>query len=159
MNLLVIAASVVWRQKRQGVISLVSRIAFVSVARTFFNAILLSIAFALLLLNTLDAVVEVVLGGSTLLGLLALYKHLISIVFVQSDLSTIWRPSIFVAVVSRHVSWQDRRTFFDGLLGVDNLLLILFLLFFLLFLILSLLGVLSSLFGGLLGSFLSAPPK
>lgn len=40
--------------------------------RTLLNAVLLGLALALLLLDALDAVVEVVLGAGALLGLLAL---------------------------------------------------------------------------------------
>lgn len=42
--------------------------------RTLFNAVLLDLAVALLLLDALDAVVKVVLGGGALLGVLALCK-------------------------------------------------------------------------------------
>lgn len=41
---------------------------------TLLNAVLLGTTLALLLLDTLNALVEVVLGGSTLGGVLALYN-------------------------------------------------------------------------------------
>lgn len=51
--------------------------------RTLFNAVLLDLAIALLLLDALDAVVKVVLGGGTLLGVLALCKS-------QEQLACLW---------------------------------------------------------------------
>lgn len=109
-------------------------------ARTLLNTVLLGAAFLLLLLDTLNTVVEVVLCGGTLGGVLALYTHkkLASCPTCQTWIS----PRKKLSRCSK--LGECARTFLECLLRVDNLLLILFLLLFLFLFLFGLLRLLGS---------------